>query len=217
MPYDAGVPAPRQSMLLLVRHGGTTAGADHFAGSIDVPLSDDGRAQAAALGRRLSEVRIDVAYSSPLQRAIQTANAIAAAHGLMPQPVPDLREIAHGHWEGRSISDVKTCFADEYAAYEREPLTFAPPGGEPGAAVLARALPALRQIVARHPGQTVLAISHKATIRLALCGLLGIDPRLYRARLQVDLASLNVLRFSDPHEAQLVRFNDTSHYTTAIA
>jgi probable phosphoglycerate mutase len=211
------VPASRHTTLLLVRHGGTTAGADHFAGSIDVPLSDDGLAQAAALSRRLAEVRIDAMYSSPLQRAMQTANAIASAHGMTPQPNPDLREIAHGHWEGRSISDVKSCFADEYAAYEREPLTFAPSGGEPGAAVLARVLPAIRQIVERHAGQTVLAVSHKATIRLALCGLLSIDPRLYRARLQVDLAALNVLRFTDQHEAQLVRFNDTSHYSTVIA
>jgi len=117
------VPASRHTTLLLVRHGGTTAGADHFAGSIDVPLSDDGLAQAAALSRRLAEVRIDAMYSSPLQRAMQTANAIASAHGMTPQPNPDLREIAHGHWEGRSISDVKSCFADEYAASDARGLT----------------------------------------------------------------------------------------------
>src|SRR5204862_1446058 len=89
---------------------------------------------------------------------------------------------------------------------------FAPEGGESGVAVLARALPAVRDIVTRHPGECALVVSHKATIRLVLCSLLGIDARGYRDRLDQAPACLNVLEFRDPVRARLMLFNDTSHY-----
>jgi probable phosphoglycerate mutase len=79
-------------------------------------------------------------------------------------------------------------------------------------AVLARALPALREIIAAHPGERVMAVSHKATIRLVLSSLLGIDARGYRDRLDQAPASLNVIDFVDPVRARLMLFNDTSHY-----
>src|SRR5204863_6932869 len=93
-----------------------------------------------------------------------------------------------------------------------DPFTFAPRGGESGAAVLARALAALREILDRHAGQHVLVVSHKATIRLVLSSLLGFDPRGYRDRLDQAPACLNVLDFRDPVRARLMLFNDTSHY-----
>jgi len=79
--------------------------------------------------------------------------------------------------------------------------------------VLARALPAIREIVVRHAGQNVLVVSHKATIRLLLSSLLGFDPRGYRDRLDQAPACLNVLDFRDSVRARLMLFNDTSHYS----
>ena len=81
-------------------------------------------------------------------------------------------------------------------------------------AVLARALPAIREIVTAHIGERVLAVSHKATIRLLLSSLLGFDARGYRDRLDQAPACLNVLDFKDPVRARLMLFNDTSHYGT---
>jgi broad specificity phosphatase PhoE len=124
-----------------------------------------------------------------------------------------LREIHHGHWEGLTRQEVETGFAAEYAAWEEDPFTFAPEGGESGVSVLARALPALREIVVGHAGLNVLAVSHKATIRLLLSSLLGFDPRGYRDRLDQAPACLNVLDFRDPVRARLMLFNDTSHYS----
>ena len=79
-------------------------------------------------------------------------------------------------------------------------------------AVLARALPVIREIVTRHRGERVLVVSHKATIRLVISSLLGFDPRGYRDRLDQAPACVNVLDFRDPVRVRLMLFNDTSHY-----
>jgi len=114
--------------------------------------------------------------------------------------------------EGLTRREVEARYADEYAAWEEDPFTFAPEGGESGVAVLARVLPVIREIVTRHRGECVLVVSHKATIRLALSSLLGFDARGYRDRLDQAPACLNVLDFRDPVRARLMLFNYTSHY-----
>jgi probable phosphoglycerate mutase len=200
--------------LYLVRHGATQLSAeDRFAGDIGVDLSTEGRSQAERLGARVRDHNISAIYSSPLSRAVETARIVAAGCGLEPRLSDGLGEIHHGHWEGLTRQEVETRFAAEYAAWEEDPFTFAPEGGESGVSVLARALPALREIVVRHAGLNVLAVSHKATIRLLLSSLLGFDPRGYRDRLDQAPACLNVLDFRDPVRARLMLFNDTSHYS----
>ena len=199
--------------LYLVRHGSTPLTAeDRFSGDVGVDLSDEGRAQAERLGIRLQDDAITAVYSSPLSRALETARIIGRRCGLEPGLVPELREISHGHWEGMRRRDVETRFPDEYAAWEEDPFTFTPEGGESGVSVLARALPAVREIVVRHAGGRVLVVSHKATIRIVLSSLLGFDVRGYRDRLDQAPACLNVLDFRDAVRARLMLFNDTSHY-----
>ncbi len=199
--------------LFLIRHGATTLSAeDRFAGALDVDLSDEGRRQAALLGERLAAEKIAAVYCSPLRRARDTAAAVASPHGLTAQPQDALREIHHGRWEGLTRREVEERFAAEYADWESDPFTLAPEGGESGAAVMARALPAVRAIVRAHAGSSAAIVSHKATIRLVLCGLLGIDARGYRDRLDQSPASLNILDLKDPLRARLILFNDVSHY-----
>ena len=206
---------PTMTRIFLVRHGATTLTAeDRFAGSTDVELSDEGRAQAAALGERLRSEQIDAVYASPLSRTRETAAIVSRACGVSSSFVDGLREISHGHWEGMTRADVEARFPGEYASWEGDPFTFSPAGGESGAAVLARALPALRSLLDRHPGGRMLVVSHKATIRLLLSSLLGFDPRGYRDRLDQAPACLNVLDFRDPVRARLMLFNDTSHYAS---
>ena len=199
--------------LLLARHGATTATEEgRFSGSSGAELSDEGRRQAARLGERLSSAPIAAIYASPLSRALDTARIVARHCGGEPILRDGLREIGHGHWEGLTRGDVEARFADEYAAWEEDPFTFAPRGGESGVAVLARALPVIREIVSAHPGGCVLVVSHKATLRLVLSSLLGFEPRGYRDRLDQSPACLNVVDFRDPVHARLMLFNDTSHY-----
>ncbi|HEY7769380.1 histidine phosphatase family protein [Longimicrobium sp.] len=199
--------------IFLVRHGATVLTAeDRFAGSIDVPLADVGREQARRLAERLRTERIAAVYASPLGRAVETASIVAAPHGLDVQTDAALREISHGRWEEMTRQEVEARFADEAAAWDADPYTFAPLGGETGLDVTARALPAVLDLVRRHEGQTILIVSHKATIRLLLSSLLGFDPRRYRDNLDQSPAALNIVDFRGPTRARLTLFNDTSHY-----
>ena len=201
--------------LFLVRHGATGMSTeDRFSGAEGAELSDQGRAQAARVGERLRSEGISAVYSSPYSRAMDTAQIVAKGWTLTPRPVVGLREISHGHWEGLRRTEVEERFAAEYAMWEQDPFTYAPSGGESGLAVLARALPAVRSIIADNQGSKILVVSHKATIRLVLSSLLGIDARGYRDRLDQAPACLNVIDFSDLVRARLMLFNDTSHYTT---
>ena len=208
--------------MLLVRHGTTMLSAeDRFAGATDVDLSPEGRAQAARLAERLAGEDIAAIYASPMKRTVDTASIIAKPHGVTPLTKDGLREIDHGRWEGLGRAEVERSFPDEYAAWETDPFTFAPLGGEAGLHVLARALPEVRDIVVGHAGQRVVVVSHKATIRLVISSLLGFDARGYRDRLDQLPCCLNIIDFKDPVRARLMLLNDVSHYagypTTATA
>lgn len=206
--------APPTTRLYLVRHGATQLTAeDRFSGAIGVELSEEGRHQVARLSERLAHDAITAVYCSPLSRTVETAEILARPHGLPLVRRDGLREITHGRWEGLTRREVEERYAEEYAAWEADPFTFAPEGGESGLVVLARALPVIREIVVSHQGAAVLVVSHKATLRLVLSSLLGFDPRGYRDRLEQSPACLNVVDFCDPVRARLMSFNDTSHYS----
>jgi broad specificity phosphatase PhoE len=199
--------------LYFVRHGATQLTAeDRFSGATGVDLSDEGRHQVRRLGERLSSDGIKAVYCSPLSRTVETARILSAPHRLTPVRRDGLREISHGRWEGLTRREVEERYPEEYSAWEEDPFTFAPRDGESGVGVLARALPVVREIVVAHPGERVLVVSHKATLRLLLSSLLGFDARGYRDRLDQSPACLNVVDFKDPVRARLMLFNDTSHY-----
>jgi len=199
--------------LYFVRHGATQlTSEDRFSGATGVDLSDEGRQQVQRLAERLKGDEVKAIYSSPLSRTVETASILAAPRGLKPILRDGLREISHGRWEGLTRREVEERYPDEYSAWEEDPFTFAPQGGESGVGVLARALPVIREIVVAHPDQLVMVVSHKATLRLILSSLLGFDARGYRDRLDQSPACLNVVDFKDPVRARLMLFNDTSHY-----
>jgi broad specificity phosphatase PhoE len=202
--------------VFLIRHGATVLTAeDRFAGATDVELSDEGREQARRLAERLSTEKVTAVYASPLGRTVETAGIIAQPHNLEVVRRDGLREISHGRWEQMTRREVEEKFPDEAAAWEEDPYTFAPVGGESGLAVTARALPVLIEIVRAHHGARVAIVSHKATIRLLLSSLLGFDPRRYRDNLDQSPAALNIVDFRDAAHARLTLFNDTSHYSRA--
>ena len=181
----------------MVRHGATVLSAeDRFAGATDVDLSDEGREQTRRLAQRLSRERIAAVYASPLGRTVETAQILAGPHKLKVQTRDGFREINHGRWEQMTRREVEEKFPEEAAEWEKDPYTFAPVGGESGLAVTARALPALVDLVRKHPGENIVVVSHKATIRLLLSSLLGFDPRRYRDNLDQKPAALNIVDFT---------------------
>jgi broad specificity phosphatase PhoE len=202
--------------IFLVRHGATVLTAeDRFAGATNVQLSDEGREQARRLAVRLGREELHAVYASPMDRTMETAALISAPHGLEIQPREGLKEISHGRWEQLTRHEVEAQFPEEAANWDKDPFTFSPLGGESGLAVTARALPVLLDIVRAHPGEKVLVVSHKATIRLLLSSLLGFDPRRFRDNLDQNPCALNIVDFKDPVRARLTLFNDTSHYSEA--
>src|SRR3954469_4656877 len=204
------------SRVFLVRHGATVLTAeDRFAGATEVELSEEGREQVRRLADRLGGETIVAVYASPMRRTLETAQIRAEPHGLEVQTRDGLREISHGRWEQMTRKEVDAAFPEEAAAWEKDPYTFAPVGGESGLAVTARALPVLMDIVPEHVGDDVLIVSHKATIRLLLSSLIGFDPRRYRDTLDQSPAALNIVDFKNALSARLTLFNDTSHYAAA--
>ena len=207
------MPERNVTRLFLVRHGATVLSAeDRFAGATDVELSEEGIFQAERLAERLADDAIAAVYSSQMKRTIHTATILGRPHNLTPTQREGLREIHHGHWEEKTRAEVETQFSEEYLAWEEDPYTFAPQGGENGVSVIARTPPIIRDIIVRHRGKNVLIVSHKATLRLLISSVLGFDGRGYRDRLDQSPACLNVLDFKDTVRARLMLFNDISHY-----
>jgi broad specificity phosphatase PhoE len=199
--------------ILLIRHGDTPASKDHrFAGARDVPLSEEGRVHASQLATRLARYPIDAVYASSMSRALDTARFIAAVHGLDATPVPELREMAHGNWDGLTHEEVQARYPQELEAYQRDPYTFVPEGAESGEMVYKRAVPAILNLVRAHPNQTLVVVGHKTTNRLILAHCFGIDPRLYRDKLAQRPAALNVIEFWSEDNPQVLLLNDIGHY-----
>ena len=203
-----------KTRVFVVRHGATVLSAeDRFAGATDVELSETGRSQVRALSRRLAPQPISAFYASPLGRTMETAKILAEPHGKPVTPESGLLEINHGVWEGLTRLEAETKFGHTYARWESDPFNFAPEGGETGLAVTARAMPALLDIIARHPGEMVCLVSHKATIRLLLSAVLGFDPRRYRDHLDLNPASLTILDSTGATNVRLTLYNDVAHYS----
>jgi probable phosphoglycerate mutase len=203
--------------LYLVRHGQTDASlGNRFCGRIDPPLNATGVAMAEALAARYGrEGFVEVAVS-PLARALKTAEPTARLAGLPLTVDDDLVEIAYGDWEGRAEADVERDDHERFAAWAAHPGRVAPPGGETGAEIARRALAAVERIRARHPaGGKVLVVSHKATLRVLVCALVGVDVDLFRARIAQKVCAISIIDFK-PSGPLLQVLGDTSHLPPAL-
>ncbi len=198
--------------LYLVRHGQTECSRENrFCGSgTDVPLLPEGVEMAEALGAYYADEAWEAIYSSPALRARATAEPLASRVGLEVRIEPGLREIAYGGWEGLLEAEVRREFPALFERWVEDPGRFAPPGGESGLDIAARALPVVDSFRERHPSGNVLAVSHKATIRVLVCALLGLDVGLYRARIGQTVAAVTVFEFRE-HGPLLRVMGDTSH------
>ena len=161
--------------LLLVRHGQIQANLDRvWHGSTDSALTQQGREEAQAAGRFLAAAHAGAAalYTSPLERARATADAISGATGLEPISDPGIGEFGIGDLEGESYASLYT----EHLLFEkiRDP-NWAPPGGESVGQVLERVIGAFQRIAGRHPGREVIVVSHGAAMGLALAHLIDGD------------------------------------------
>lgn len=197
--------------VILVRHGQTAWNREErFRGREDLPLDETGRRQADAVGQYVAARWSPAAlYCSPLQRAVQTAQAIGVACGLPVQPWPDLIDIDYGEWQGLTPEEAAARYPALHQAWLLAPQTVQVPGGESLATVRARAFAALQEIIARHPNETIVVVAHTVVNRLLLCAVLGLDNSRFW-RLGQDTAAINVFEW-DGEDFTLVSLNDTCH------
>ena len=198
------------TVTLLLRHGQTPMSVQkRYAGRADAPLTDAGVQQAAAAAKRLAAAGIAVIVTSPLLRAVQTAQEVAAVTGAAVVTDDGFRETDFGAWEGLTFAEVRERWPAELAAWLADPAV-APPGGESFTEVSARVTAALHRVLAAREGQTVLIVSHVTPIKtLVAAALLAPPAALYRMHL--DLAALSEIDWYADGPAVLRSFNDTAH------
>ena len=198
---------------LLIRHAATSWTAQgRFQGQTDIPLSAYGWHQVTALVQRLRAETLHMLYASDLQRAWETARAIAAPHALQVHAEPRWREMAFGRWEGLTYAEIEQQDAESLAAWECDQLHSAPPDGETLLQMTQRVRAAYVDMLAAGQDKTVGLVAHGGPLQLLLCLALGLPPQAYW-QFAVSPASLSELHVYE-QGAILTRLNDTHHLCT---
>jgi probable phosphoglycerate mutase len=197
--------------IILVRHGETAWNkVERVRGQVEVPLNEAGLAQAELTAERVLEQWTPVAvYSSPLQRAVQTGQALARRLGLEVQPVTGFNDINFGQWQGLPPSEVEQRWPDLARAWLNAPQSVTLPGGESLAVLLQRSMTALHQVIQRHPNQDVAVVGHTVVNRVILLAVLGLDNSSYW-RIGQDNCAINVFRWQE-NVFYIDSLNDTCH------
>jgi len=197
--------------LHLVRHGETTQAAEGiFCGDLDPPLTAHGVAQAERVARAARPLGLNALYCSPKLRARATAEPIAQTCQLRPTFSDGLREIAYGSWEGRTEADIRREQPEAFEGWRTDPALVSPPGGDSAFAIAARALPVVLLARREHPKGNVMLVSHKATIRVIVCALLGMPLGRFRSHVACPPASITSFEFGD-RGPMLARIADVHH------
>ncbi len=195
---------------LLIRHATNDYVKTHrLAGwTPGVHLNDHGRAQAAALGKRLEQTRIDAIYSSPLERTVETAQAVLEHHPkLRLETLDDLGEVRYGDWTGGEIQ--KLVHWKMWEVIQHYPSRARFPNGETMRQVQVRAANVLESLLEKHPHSTVALVSHSDVIKMIVAHFLGLHLDLFQ-RIEISPASLTILSMGASRPV-LVQLNETSY------
>lgn len=202
--------------LYLLRHGETTLSrTDGYCGDLDPELTAPGLQMAEAFAKAYRDLPWTAVYASPMQRTRATAQPLCDALGLEMQLRDGLKEIRYGEWEGQSREAVEERYREDYIRWLTEPAWNPPTGGETAVQVASRASWVIAEIEQQCPSGNVLVVSHKATIRIMLCSLLGIDLGRYRDRIDMPVASVSVVQFS-VYGPRLKRLGDRAHFPAEL-
>jgi probable phosphomutase (TIGR03848 family) len=194
------------TLLLLVRHALTDATGRRLSGTTPgVHLSDRGLVQAEGLAQRLATIPLAGLYSSPLERCVETAQAIGRAARLDVQPTPALLEVGYGRWTGRPLAQLARTAL--WKQIQQSPSSVRFPEGETLREVQERSVAALHQLAAEHRKGAVAAVTHADVIRLVLAHFAGVHIDLFQ-RLIVSPASVSAVLLGD-RIPRIVRINDT--------
>jgi broad specificity phosphatase PhoE len=197
--------------LYFLRHGETiysVKGA--YCGDLDPELTAEGAQMASAFAEAYRTIVWTAAYVSPMKRTIATAKPLCDACGLEMELRDGLKEIRYGKWEDKNVEFVKEHYWDDYIRWLAEPAWNPPTDGETSVEIASRASMVVTEIQERFASGNVLVVSHKATIRILLCSLLGIDLGRYRDRIEVLAGSVSIVKF-DIHGPLLEVLGDRAY------
>lgn len=200
--------------LIVVRHGESEWNKiGRYQGQFDAPLSDLGRQQANALARRLKNERLDAIYASPLQRATDTARAIAEFHPEVPfHSEPALLEIHHGDWQGLYNVEVRERYAIDLEEWKQHPTRSQMPNGESFSNILKRVLDLKEALERDHANETVLVSTHDVVVKILVADALGMNMDRIN-RIWVTNASISVIEYG--HDLPyLISLSEACHLGT---
>lgn len=202
--------------LYFLRHGETTySQTGNYCGILDVELTAAGQQMAEEFAKTYATLPWEAIYVSPMKRTIATAQPLCDAIGTEMQLRDGLKEVFYGEWEDHTPDYVQQHFSEDYVHWLTEPAWNPPTGGETAVQVASRANLVIADIEEQHTTGNVLVVSHKATIRIILCSLLGIDLGRYRDRIDMPAAAVSVVKF-DVHGPLLQRLGDRSYMSQAL-
>ncbi|HEU4846276.1 MAG TPA: histidine phosphatase family protein [Burkholderiaceae bacterium] len=208
----------KHTNILLIRHGETAwNAARRLQGHTDIALNDEGQRQAEALGRALAGERLDAIIASDLERALQTAHAVASQHGLPVHTDPGLRERCYGVFEGMLYAEIAERYPRHYALWQARDVDAVMPAGprpaESFRQFYRRAIDAIAHWAGRHPGQSIAVVAHGGVLECAYREAVGMtldSPRDF----QVKNASVNRFTLADG-KLTLASWGEVDHLSLA--
>jgi broad specificity phosphatase PhoE len=197
------------AILILVRHGETLWNVEKvFRGRADVSLDELGIRQAELLGKYLSNWRLEAIYSSPVKRALDTANIIARYQNVAVRIAEGLTDFDFGEWQSLPEQEVMRLYPDLLNEWHSNPHKVRMPGGESLEDAKKRAVEVVNDVLSKHQGSVAL-VSHRVVIKVLICYLLGLDNSHFR-NINQDVAGITIFDYADGRFV-LTRHNDTSH------
>jgi broad specificity phosphatase PhoE len=198
--------------LIIIRHGQTAwneGEGERLRGRADLELDEIGLRQARAAATRMALWRVTAVYSSPLRRAVTTAEILAESLRLKAQTLEGLIDIDYGSWQGLSLKEAEANDPDLYRLWLQRPHLATFPGGEDLEQVRERVNSSVEILVPRHLGQTVVLVSHKVVCKVLLCSLLGLDNSHFW-QIQQGLCAISLVEIENDVPVMLL-LNDTCH------
>lgn len=195
--------------IILARHGETEWNVEEvFRGRIDIELNEDGIKQAELLAEYLSDLKIAAIYSSPLKRALQTAEIIAGYHRLNVEIASGLIDLDYGKWQGLRHQEVKDKYKELYRGWIKSPDKVKMPAGESLNDVRKRAIGVVNKVTAKYEG-TVVLVSHRVVNKVLICALLGVGNSHFW-HIKHDTGGISTFTYENGRFV-LTRHNDTSY------
>lgn len=201
----------KKTRLYLIRHGETDWNVlGKYQGSTDIELSETGLNQAKLLGKRFEKMELDKVYSSPLKRAMATAQTVADAKNLPVILEEAFQEINFGDWEGKTTAEIEAEYSDMFKAFVKNPVNSPIPGEGSFKNAMDRGVTGIKKVLADCENENVAIISHGALIRVIMMGLLELEESFYRKTWLYNTA-ISIVDIYEDGKVMLITLNDKAH------